>query len=438
MKGVLLVGWDDRVGPMIEFSYPKDNSVDEKKIIEYLITIQALSTSNILFFQDSNQSVLIYGIPTKSPNDYNYSYLVVILEENDKIRLESIKNKMRIHGPNILWANGTKKRENFDQFIEDLINPKVFKIVFMGFPNAGKTSVKRFFFENLKTDAILSSTISPTEGFETNLYDIIDVRISHYDTSGQELQYWFSSESNVLLESELVIFFFSVNDWLERKDSVKDYLEKLHTLLEKEKSIKKATIFCHKIDILEQTNEKSVVLEDFKKEIRDFVENMSMKISFTTIKNGGNAELTTGLQEAFLMHSQTIKQIKEIFDYKFSHLNIKPLFLLKSSHSRKYILTKGFKSTQNYNALQSLLFEELFSAKSNSEGSLLFFYTREFEPKVDLILCFGIQPIFPEFSYLICSHNKENDVEGKNILDTILKEYKNIIAERKIEFKQIS
>ena len=77
------------------------------------------------------------------------------------------------------------------------------KIVFVGPPASGKTSIRRFFFEGIPADDILQTSESPTIGVKYNRYNYvcaapiekkgktvekIPVEVVMLDTSGQELE----------------------------------------------------------------------------------------------------------------------------------------------------------------------------------------------------------------------------------------------------------
>ncbi len=59
------------------------------------------------------------------------------------------------------------------------------------------------------------------------------MNISLFDTSGQELDQWFDNEDLVLLGSDLIIMFFSVEDWNNNSERVLSYIIKLHDFVQK-------------------------------------------------------------------------------------------------------------------------------------------------------------------------------------------------------------
>ena len=104
------------------------------------------------------------------------------------------------------------------------------KIVFIGPPNAGKTSLRKFLFEGVSAEEILEKPESPTIGTPYLHYDYvysypfetvgaepekIPVELFILDTSGQELERILitSTRDKVFWKADIILFIFDVSEW---------------------------------------------------------------------------------------------------------------------------------------------------------------------------------------------------------------------------------
>nr|MDO8086871.1 GTPase [Candidatus Sigynarchaeum springense] len=113
------------------------------------------------------------------------------------------------------------------------------KIVLIGPANSGKTSLRRFFFEGVPADKILSETEAPTIGVKYNRFNYvytypvekegvvpekIPVELALVDTSGQELEKFLTTSAGdqVFKAADIVLFVLDISDW--EKEMKKEYL----------------------------------------------------------------------------------------------------------------------------------------------------------------------------------------------------------------------
>ena len=64
------------------------------------------------------------------------------------------------------------------------------KIILVGPPEGGKTTLRKIFFEGENSSRILEYTLEPTRGYESILLDLRK-KIGIFDLGGQENQRWF-------------------------------------------------------------------------------------------------------------------------------------------------------------------------------------------------------------------------------------------------------
>ena len=89
------------------------------------------------------------------------------------------------------------------------------KVVLVGPPNSGKTTIKKVFLNNSDPSNILKNPLAPTRGCEIHTFNIMKNKISFFDLAGQENKSWMTEDGNIFKESNLIICIFEVQKSLE-------------------------------------------------------------------------------------------------------------------------------------------------------------------------------------------------------------------------------
>ena len=140
------------------------------------------------------------------------------------------------------------------------------KIVFIGPPGVGKTTIKEVFFEMANPLYLLQNSLTPTRGVNSALYKFQDDEVGVFDLAGQENENWFDQERNVFAFANVIICVLDVNSYLS---DMLDFIKKLINLI---KEIRldnlSLAILLHKIDLME-----ILYLQHKVKAVEEFVEN---------------------------------------------------------------------------------------------------------------------------------------------------------------------
>jgi GTPase SAR1 family protein len=103
------------------------------------------------------------------------------------------------------------------------------KIILIGPPEAGKTSIRRFFFEGIPAPELLEKPEAASVGFKYNNYEYLfsypiekegiipekfPIQLSLVDTAGQELEKWLTiMKERVFGETDIILFVFDISNW---------------------------------------------------------------------------------------------------------------------------------------------------------------------------------------------------------------------------------
>nr|MDO8083985.1 hypothetical protein [Candidatus Sigynarchaeum springense] len=116
------------------------------------------------------------------------------------------------------------------------------KIAFIGPPAAGKTTLRRFFFEGIPADLLMKRQEPPSIGLKHEVFDYIFMyppetkktspakvpfKLALVDTSGQEMEKWVTTQrKEVFSGTDIAFFIFDVSEWadLVRRQFICDYI----------------------------------------------------------------------------------------------------------------------------------------------------------------------------------------------------------------------
>jgi len=150
----------------------------------------------------------------------------------------------------------------------------VVKVVFMGPPGSGKTSIRRVFFEGEDVEDVLGKPSEPTY-WEEKKFKHIDFFFRVVDLGGQEayVDEWHDRlEKEVFGSMDAVVFVVDASD---EKATVKakEYLRRViySALKYSDPTNLKVYILLHKVDLLREREQKGLVTSHLRSELTDAV-----------------------------------------------------------------------------------------------------------------------------------------------------------------------
>lgn len=166
------------------------------------------------------------------------------------------------------------------------------KIVFIGPPGVGKTTIKNVFFEKANPLNLLKNSIAPTRGVNASLFNIKGKEVGVFDLAGQENENWFNQDRNVFAYANLIICVLDVNSYL--KDML-EFIKKIVNII-KEIRLEKLSlvILLHKIDLAE-----ILYLQHKVKAVEEFVDKEVSSM-------GGISIYTTSISKKYFLDTYDV------------------------------------------------------------------------------------------------------------------------------------
>ena len=127
------------------------------------------------------------------------------------------------------------------------------KILLLGRAGVGKSTLKEMIFEGKNPDDLLINSLVPTRGIETSIYSWLDLELSVFDTSGQELRSLLKNESEQLLVFEgvdIVIYIFDYEIWHNSSQEISDEIKEVSKIMRKINKQAQLMLILHKIDLI--------------------------------------------------------------------------------------------------------------------------------------------------------------------------------------------
>ena len=150
------------------------------------------------------------------------------------------------------------------------------KIIFVGPPGVGKTTLRKIFFEYESAEQLMKYALDPTYGAESIVLNL-GQKVGIFDLAGQENEKWLNSnESEIFINTTYIITVVEVSSSI---DSILNFINRVVKVRETFCPQALILLLVHKIDLIDESMLKdtkaklSVVLRDIKK----------IKIEYTSI-----------------------------------------------------------------------------------------------------------------------------------------------------------
>jgi len=151
------------------------------------------------------------------------------------------------------------------------------KIIFVGPPGAGKTTLRKVFFEGESSSRLLDYALEPTHGQESIILKLSEA-VGVFDLAGQENQRWFETEDReVFYNTKILIVVLDITTPFE---TISGFIQKVIKIRDELTPSTFIYFLIHKIDLVAQKTIKSI-----KYKITNIIgEEKFLKIAFTSIQ----------------------------------------------------------------------------------------------------------------------------------------------------------
>ena len=190
------------------------------------------------------------------------------------------------------------------------------KLVLIGKPSVGKTSIKQAVFEMKNPNDLIIYPLEPTRGINTSTHSWIDVEINMFDTSGQELPFLLEDEEEqkkAFYGASVVIYVLDYPMYTSKKDLLIKDIEEIHKIMQKYEINAELTLFFHKIDLIIHKNRNlfNIIEKDIKESIKL---EKDIPLYFTSLQPKFIYNLFNAFSEILIKFSKKLRNLKANID----------------------------------------------------------------------------------------------------------------------------
>ncbi len=322
----------------LDSSYPREFNISRgliRKIVE-VVQDSVTTEDGVYELKYANKLILVHSKYLEDSK--SYELIVVILTENE---VQQVKEFYELLSTNVekFYEYSNKDRTlNFSKFAELFFHQNSSKkLLIIGFPSAGKTCIKKAFFDGINPEELLGlKAPEPTRGLAHYVYSWLDAEVGIVDSSGQEFHTYVEPNNSfermiAFEESDIIIYVFDIQNWIDQQAEVLENLEKIITTKNSITSNAKIYAFCHKIDLLEGSNQEKA--NNFLKIKTDLERQFHIKVIFTSIQPELIHTLFRSMQIILNDMSQMGTSIEDFCEDVIRNQNKSAIFLLNDKNT---------------------------------------------------------------------------------------------------------
>jgi len=317
VKGLILVGWDDSIGCVVDATYPQTFLISHEIINKILMTHQFSTESEPELLEIKYKNYIIFSYCDKrNIPEHGHEMVMLVLDQHEEkyVNLYSLRKLLMEHISEFESGERSNRVQNFYDFAKKFYQKRSSKkVLIIGPPSSGKTSIKKVFFEGIDSEELLRNNLEPTRGFSHYVYKWLDMELGVADSSGQELNYYLSKdnsfEQDIAFEAaDVVIYNFDFPFWEDYADLVIENLERISEISKSYNVNCKVFAFCHKSDLM-PGSQKPALIKEIGSKIKS---KFRIPVYFTSILPERIATLYKALQTILGEVSPLSTQIENI------------------------------------------------------------------------------------------------------------------------------
>ncbi|MBY9015542.1 MAG: 50S ribosome-binding GTPase [Candidatus Lokiarchaeota archaeon] len=197
------------------------------------------------------------------------------------------------------------------------------KVVLLGRAGVGKSTLKEIIFEGNNPEELMIHSLAPTRGMETSIYSWLDIELSVFDTSGQELKNLLKDESEQLIAFggvDIVIYIFDYEIWHSDSQEIADEIKEVNKIMRRINKQAQLMLIFHKIDLIPKIIRNNVKILTYQ--IQNIV-NLPIKhsIYFTSIDQDYIYSIHNAFSEIISRFSEKNFSLKKALDSTISNFS---------------------------------------------------------------------------------------------------------------------
>jgi len=329
--GAAIFHWDKKRGPVLETKYPDDLKMSDDLVTKVYMTHsldkESMDKEELIEIFFNEQFNLSYCDKSKLIEG-GYEISILLLSKNERVRLNYFKKEFLTFSKRIFEIPRGEERDKL--FLEMakgfFTKTRTRKLLFLGRPEMGKTSIKRVVFEGVDPKELLANPLMATRGLATSIHSWLDIELSLFDTAGQHFDNLLSNEKlqfRTFGGSDIVIYMIDYLLWKENKELVFEDITKILNIIKEGSYICEMVLFFHKIDLINE-EKRQIEIKEIENQIK---EQVSLKIYFTSLYPDLIYSLYSTFFKILSSFSEDTIAIKSIIDDKIKGITESMFFL---------------------------------------------------------------------------------------------------------------
>ena len=372
MIGIALIIWDNLEGGKLEFKYPENISITNEVINRLYVahSFQEEERHQKDIIEISFHDVLYVSFKSKSSEDpRGFDIFTIILSGPDVVKKSTVTSKFISFARKVFSLRNTDRREYIQENIRDLINEREkIKVLLIGKPGTGKTSIKQVVFEGKNPRLLLEESIEPTFGLNSSAYSWLNLDIGLFDSSGQDFQRLETDiglRERAFTQTDLVIYVIDFNRWIKNSDEILKEIKMVKNLILDGDYNVILELFFHKTDLIDTR-----IKQDYYLKIPEIIKmEIDSTIHFTSIHPDNTLSLFDAIYDAISKISPELRSLKKILDEKLESYEKTTVFIFDDENR---ILAQSFTKDFNYTLINhiqriAMEMEESFSMMKDDD-----------------------------------------------------------------------